>query len=172
MEYVVRHPQKQLSTVHPPELPQRLWAYLLEKHLGHRAHAPWGSLNQKEMNRLMNGLTNDQYEIVGRAPFKDEFVTCGGINLTAVDSNTLEYRLSPQQQAGNRHPRLFFAGEVLDIDGITGGFNFQAAWTTAYVVAKAISHASHNPQGENFQEGDKHKEILFKSLCHSLRPVQ
>ena len=116
-----------------PTIPQRLWGYLVEKHLGDRAHAPWGSLNQKELNRLLNGLTNDQYQIAGRAPFKDEFVTCGGIDLASVNPATLESR---------ERPGLFFAGEVLDIDGITGGFNFQAAWTTAYVVAKAISHAS------------------------------
>ena len=63
-------------------------------------------------------------------PFKDEFVTCGGISLKAVNPSTLE----------SRHvPRLYFAGEVLDIDGITGGFNFQAAWTTAYTVASSIT---------------------------------
>ena len=113
-------------------LPSRLWGYLLEKHLGGRAHAPWGSLNQKELNRIVNGLVNDQYQIVGRAPFKDEFVTCGGVDLSSVNPATLESKTCP---------RLFFAGEVLDIDGITGGFNFQAAWTTAYVVSKAIATA-------------------------------
>ena len=72
---------------------------------------------------------NDAYQIAGRAAFKDEFVTCGGVSLKAVSPKTLE----------SRHvPRLFFAGEVLDIDGITGGFNFQAAWTTAYTVARSI----------------------------------
>jgi hypothetical protein len=76
-------------------------------------------------------LINDQYEIAGRAPFRDEFVTCGGIALSAVHAATLESRAVS---------RLYFAGEVLDIDGITGGFNFQAAWTTAYTVATAISN--------------------------------
>ncbi|MDE6012976.1 MAG: NAD(P)/FAD-dependent oxidoreductase [Prevotella sp.] len=95
-----------------------------------RKEAPWGSLNQKEQNRLVNVLINDTYQITGRAVFKDEFVTCGGISLSAVNPSTLESRL---------HPHLYFAGEVLDIDGITGGFNFQAAWTTAYTVAKAIN---------------------------------
>ena len=86
-------------------------------------------LNKKDVNRLANVLVNDAYQIAGRAAFKDEFVTCGGVSLKAVDSNTLE----------SRHvPHLYFAGEVLDIDGITGGFNFQAAWTTAYTVASAI----------------------------------
>ena len=85
------------------------------------------------MYRLANLLTNDSYQIAGRAPFKDEFVTCGGVSLAAVDANTLE----------SKHlNRLFFAGEVLDIDGVTGGFNFQAAWTTAYTVARAIANHS------------------------------
>jgi predicted flavoprotein YhiN len=110
-----------------------LWNYLTEKALAGRAHAPWGSLNQKELNRLTNSLINDTYQIAGRAPFKDEFVTCGGIDLASVNPSTLESR---------EHPHLYFAGEVLDIDGVTGGFNFQAAWTTAYAVATAIAAAS------------------------------
>ena len=125
-----QHAQKQLTTIRPFDLPQRLWTYLTEKALGGRAKAPWGSLNQKEMNRLTNTLINDTYQIAGRAPFKDEFVTCGGVSLAAVNPSTLESRT---------HPHLYFAGEVLDIDGVTGGFNFQAAWTTAYAVATAIS---------------------------------
>lgn len=124
------NPQKLLSTIRPFDLPSRLWTYLLEKTLGQRSRSPWGSLNQKEMNRLVNVLCNDTYQIAGRAAFKDEFVTCGGIALTAVNPTTLESRI---------RPHLYFAGEVLDIDGITGGFNFQAAWTTAYTVATAIS---------------------------------
>ena len=127
-----QHAQKQLTTMRPFDLPQRLWSYLTEKALAGRAHAPWGSLNQKELNRLTNMLINDTYQIAGRAPFKDEFVTCGGIDLSAVSPSTLESR---------EHPHLYFAGEVLDIDGVTGGFNFQAAWTTAYTVATAIKDA-------------------------------
>ena len=125
-----QHAQKQLTTIRPFDLPQRLWTYLTEKALDGRAKAPWGSLNQKEMNRLTNTLINDTYQIAGRAPFKDEFVTCGGVSLAAVNPSTLESRTQPH---------LYFAGEVLDIDGVTGGFNFQAAWTTAYAVATAIS---------------------------------
>lgn len=129
-EVMIRNAQKQLKTVPPCGLPSRLWTYLAEKCLGERANGRWGSLNKKELNRLANLLSGgDSYQIVGRAAFKDEFVTCGGISLSAVNPATLE----------SRHvPHLFFAGEVLDIDGITGGFNFQAAWTTAYTVACAI----------------------------------
>ena len=127
----VKASQKQLPNMRPIDLPARLWTYLAQKALGNRSHAPWGSLNRKELNRLVNVLTNDQYRIAGRAPFKDEFVTCGGVSLSAVNASTLESR---------SRQGLYSAGEVLDIDGVTGGFNFQAAWTTAYVVAKAIAN--------------------------------
>ena len=129
-EIIIRHPQKQIATIRPLGLPSRLWDYLVAKTLGERAQNRWQNLNQKELNRLTNALCNDQYKIAGRAAFKDEFVTCGGVDLAAVNTNTLESKTLPQ---------LYFAGEVLDIDGITGGFNFQAAWTTAYVVSMAIN---------------------------------
>ena len=124
------YPQKQLGTIRPFDLPSRLWDYLLAKTLGERAQNRWQNLNQKELNRLTNALCNDQYQIAGRSAFKDEFVTCGGIDLASVNPNTLESK---------NLPSVYFAGEVLDIDGVTGGFNFQAAWTTAYTVACAIS---------------------------------
>ena len=129
-DIISRHPQKQLNTIRPFDLPSRLWNYLLEKTLGERAKNRWQNLNKKELNRLVNTLCNDSYQIAGRAAFKDEFVTCGGISLAAVNPTTLESK---------DLPHVYFAGEVLDIDGITGGFNFQAAWTTAYTVAQAIS---------------------------------
>ena len=129
-EIIIRHPQKQIATIRPFGLPSRLWDYLVAKTLGERAQNRWQNLNQKELNRLTNALCNDQYQIAGRAAFKDEFVTCGGIDLSGINPNTLESKTLPQ---------LYFAGEVLDIDGITGGFNFQAAWTTAYVVSMAIT---------------------------------
>ena len=72
-------------------------------------------------------LLNDVYAIAGKTIFKEEFVTCGGVDLSEVDMNTMESKLCPG---------LYFAGEVLDIDGVTGGFNFQAAWTTGYVAGK------------------------------------
>ncbi len=129
-ETVGRYPQKQLTTFCPFGLPQRLWAYLLEKALADRAQVKWKELNRKDVNRLVNTLCNDTYAIEGRAVFKDEFVTCGGVSLQSVHPSTLESKVVP---------RLYFAGEVLDIDGVTGGFNFQAAWTTAYVVASSIA---------------------------------
>ena len=120
----------------------RLWLYLVEKvGLGISRWAdtlPLSAGRSRGLNRLTNVLTNDCYTIAGRGVNKEEFVTCGGISLSSVNPSTLESRVYPQSQ-GKLSPRLFFAGEVLDIDGITGGFNFQAAWTTAYVVAKTIS---------------------------------
>lgn len=133
MKCMMENMQKQLSSFRPFDLPGRLWIYLLEKCLGARATNRWMNLNQKELNRLANVLCNDVYQIEGRAAFKDEFVTCGGVSLNSINPTTLECKT---------HPHLFFAGEVLDIDGITGGFNFQAAWTTAYVVAKSILSTS------------------------------
>ena len=127
-----REGQKLLTTCNPFGLQQRLWTYLLEKALGQRAAIRWSELSRKDTNRLANTLTNDTCQITGRAAFKDEFVTCGGVSLKAVNPATLE----------SRHvPHLYFAGEVLDIDGITGGFNFQAAWTTAYTVAQSIAES-------------------------------
>jgi len=127
---MVPYGQKQLKSIAPCGLPTRLWTYLVEKCLGERANGRWGSLNKKELNRLANMLSGgDHYDIAGRTAFKDEFVTCGGISLQAIDPVTLE----------SKHvPGLYFAGEILDIDGITGGFNFQAAWITAYTVAQTI----------------------------------
>ncbi len=130
-EQGVKQLKKQLTTYNPFGLQQRLWTYLVEKALASRAQIRWTELNKKDVNRLVNVLLNDTYQLAGRAPFKDEFVTCGGVSLKAVNPATLE----------SRHvPHLYFAGEVLDIDGVTGGFNFQAAWTTAYTVAMSITN--------------------------------
>ena len=128
---VSRNSRRQLMGMTPLELPQRLWAHLAVKALGQRAvQAPWGSVNAKEQRRLATVLTADECEVSGRAPHRDEFVTCGGVALSAVHQLTLESRT---------RPRLYFAGEVLDVDGITGGFNLQAAWTMAHTVARAIA---------------------------------
>jgi len=122
------YPQKQLTSIRPFDLPRRLWEYLAEKAIP-TLHSPLSSLTKKDINRLVNVLCNDTYQITGRSAFKEEFVTCGGVSLSSVNSATLESKY-------RKH--LYFAGEVLDIDGVTGGFNFQAAWTTAYTIATAI----------------------------------
>lgn len=129
-QHIIAHPQKMVVNAQPFPLPHRLWNYLADKTLAQKMNATWSSLSKKDINRMVNTLVNDTYQTTGRAAFKDEFVTCGGIALNAVNLSTLESKT---------RPRLYFAGEVLDIDGVTGGFNFQAAWTTAFTVAKAIA---------------------------------
>lgn len=128
-ELAVRNPQKLLSSVCPPQLNARLWACLLRR-CGMSAATRWGELGRKGMNRLANELTNSQYRIDGKCRFKEEFVTCGGVALDNIDPATLECRTAPG---------LYFAGEVLDVDAVTGGFNLQAAWTMGYVAAKSIA---------------------------------
>lgn len=121
--------QKMVINTHPEEIPARLWAYLVSK-AGIRPDARWAEIGSKGMNRLVNTIMNDEHEITGKSKYKEEFVTCGGISLTELDPNTLESK---------KNPRLFFAGEVTDVDAITGGFNLQAAWTMGYVVARSIA---------------------------------
>ena len=118
------NPRKQVATLHPFGLPSRLWLYILSK-LGIDAVKPWAEIGRKTLNRMIETLVNDQYTIAGKGTFREEFVTCGGVSLSSVDSKTLESKVCPN---------LFFAGEVLDIDAITGGFNLQAAWTTGVVA--------------------------------------
>ena len=123
------NPQKQILNSHPSELPSRLWNYLISK-CGIREDARWAELGSKGMNRLVNTLINDEYQIRGKSRFKEEFVTCGGVALSNINLNTLESK---------NHPGLYFAGEVLDVDAITGGFNLQAAWSMGYTVARSIT---------------------------------
>ncbi len=120
------HPKKILANVRPYALPERLWSYLLEK-----SDLPpdkkWAELGKSGLNRLVGVLTNDVYAVKGRTQFRDEFVTCGGVSLESIDFKTMQSKVCEN---------LYFAGEVMDIDGITGGYNFQAAWTTAFIAAK------------------------------------
>ncbi len=119
-------PNKILANVRPYYLPERLWLYLLEK-CALPEKKKWNELGKKGINKLVTILTNDEYAVKGKTTFKEEFVTCGGISLESIDFSTME----------SRHcPNLYFAGELLDIDGITGGYNFQAAWTTGFIAGK------------------------------------
>jgi len=123
------NPKKALSKIKPFKLPSRLWNYLIDR-TNLSQDKPWGELGRKSFNRLVTNITNDIYQVSGKTTFKEEFVTCGGISLADVNFKTMESR---------KFPNLYFAGEVLDIDGITGGYNFQAAWTTSFVAAKLQS---------------------------------
>jgi len=125
-EMAAENPQKLLSSVHPVQ--QRLWEHLLER-AGLRKDMRWAELGSKGLNRLTATLTADSYPLSGKSKFREEFVTAGGVALSNVNLSTLESK---------RHPGLYFAGEVLDIDAITGGFNLQAAWSTGYVCAQNI----------------------------------
>jgi predicted Rossmann fold flavoprotein len=109
-------------------LPQRLWQRLVES-VGIDSELRWADLSKKALNLLLLELTQGQFKIQGKGVFKDEFVTCGGIPLTEVNFKTMESRCC----AG-----LYFAGEILDVDGVTGGFNFQNAWTTGWIAGQAM----------------------------------
>ena len=118
--------KKPLSKLKAFGLPSRLWNFLIAK-AGLDIEKPWGELGNKSFNKIANILSNDVYSVSGKTTFKEEFVTCGGISLEDIDFNTMQSKVIPN---------LYFAGEVIDIDGITGGYNFQAAWSTAFVAAK------------------------------------
>ena len=122
-------PQKQVSNTPPAGLQSRLWNHLTVK-AGLRPDIRWAELGSKGLNKLVNVLTQDTYAIAGKTKFREEFVTCGGVALSNIDPSTLESK---------KYPGLYFAGEVLDIDAVTGGFNLQAAWTTGFVAAQSIA---------------------------------
>jgi len=120
--------RKAISTSCPMELPRRLWQYLVTR-VGIETEDRWAGLSNKTLNQLVQELTQGCYLIQGKGAFKEEFVTCGGVSLKEVNFKTMESRLCPG---------LYFAGEILDIDGVTGGFNFQSAWTTAWLAGQAL----------------------------------
>ena len=108
------------------QIPLRLWKQLTQ-FIGDKN---WGDVTKAEMRKLAEELTEGQFEIKGRGQFKEEFVTCGGVKLNEVNFKTMQSRVTEN---------LFFAGEVLDIDGVTGGFNFQSSWTTGWLAGNALS---------------------------------
>ena len=118
--------RKQMYKHNPLDIPKRLWHFMLNK-LEIAENQIWNELAKKNKNRLINMLLNDEFEVKGKTTFKEEFVSCGGIDLSEIDMQTMESK---------RHKGIYFAGELLNIDGVTGGFNFQAAWTTGYLAGK------------------------------------
>ena len=126
LEALPKMGKRKVINKNPFGLPQRLWQYLLD-----RAHVdpngPWAEVSKKSRNALLHVLLNDTYVVSGKTTFKEEFVTCGGVSLSDVNLRTMESKVCSG---------LYFAGEVLDIDGVTGGFNFQAAWTTGFMAGK------------------------------------
>ncbi len=129
--YKNKHPKQKIISNPLFSLPKRLWEFLCKK-AGMAENTLWNNYSAKSYNRLINMLVADEYPASGKTTFKEEFVTCGGIPLSEVDLQTMESRCCPG---------IYFAGEILDIDGITGGFNFQAAWTTGWLAAQAMSKA-------------------------------
>lgn len=126
------HPKQKIINSNTYNIPQRLWQYFITT-VEINEEITWSILTVKQENNLIKLLTDQHFTVSGKTTFKEEFVTCGGIDLNEVDVNTMQ-----SKKVNN----LFFAGEVLNIDGITGGFNFQAAWTTAFIAAKTIAEKS------------------------------
>jgi predicted Rossmann fold flavoprotein len=123
------HPRKSIRGSMPYPLPRRLWERLV-RFSGISEDKRWADLSHAEAGRLTQELCAGLYEMKGKSAFKEEFVTCGGVRLNEVDFRTMESRLCPG---------LYFAGEILDIDGVTGGFNLQSAWTTGWLAGRAMA---------------------------------
>lgn len=131
-----RNPRKQVSNTAPEGITSRLWKYLVSR-AGIPADRVWAETGGKMLSRLSSVLAADSYEITDRCHFKEEFVTAGGVSLSSVNINTLEAKA---------YPGLYFAGEVLDVDAVTGGFNLQAAWSMAWTVASSIARKIRNSE--------------------------
>ncbi|MEO1340222.1 MAG: NAD(P)/FAD-dependent oxidoreductase [Cyanobacteria bacterium J06635_13] len=126
------NPQKKIVNYCPVELPKRLWQSLIS-YADIKPDKVWSEISKKELNKLVSEIAQGQYEVKGKGVFKDEFVTCGGVSLKEVNFKTMESK---------KCPGLYFAGEILDIDGVTGGFNFQSAWTTSWLAGQAIANSA------------------------------
>jgi predicted Rossmann fold flavoprotein len=123
------HPSRKIVNQNFGGLPNRLWQFLLDQS-AINSELRFADLPLKAENALIKNLCDYVAVVKGKTTFKEEFVTAGGINLSEVDANTMMSR---------KHLNLFFAGEILDVDGITGGFNFQHAWTSGWIAATAIA---------------------------------
>lgn len=113
----------------PFDLPRRLWEFLLQAS-GVTAETRWGECPAAVQNKLIEHLLRHSFRVKGKTTFKEEFVTCGGVTLAEIDNQTMQSR---------KVPGLYFAGEIMDVDGITGGFNFQHAWTSSWIAAEHIN---------------------------------
>jgi predicted Rossmann fold flavoprotein len=122
-------PRSTIGSSSPFGLPLRLWLRLIES-AGIDGDQHWTEISKRQIAALIDQLKRGVYDVRGKGEFKEEFVTCGGVNLDEINFKTMESRLCPG---------LYFAGEILDIDGLTGGFNFQAAWTTGWLAGKAAA---------------------------------
>lgn len=123
--------KKKIINYCPVKLPKRLW-HSLVNYVDIKPTKVWSEISNKELNKLVGEIIQGQYKITGKGVFKEEFVTCGGINLKEINFQTMESK---------KCSGLYFAGEILDIDGVTGGFNFQSAWTTSWLAGQAIGNS-------------------------------
>ncbi|MEM9984886.1 MAG: NAD(P)/FAD-dependent oxidoreductase [Bacteroidota bacterium] len=123
-----QYPKRLVQKDAPANIPQRLWKQLTER-AGIGPETRWADLSRLQGQALSQELSEGRYQVEGKSTFKEEFVTCGGVDLKEVNFKTMQSRL---------FPGLFFAGEVLNIDAVTGGFNFQAAWTTSWIAGQSM----------------------------------
>jgi predicted Rossmann fold flavoprotein len=128
------HPRRQVVSANPFGLPARLWERLVTA-AGFAADATWANASNDALRALAAQVASAEFTVTGKSMNKEEFVTCGGVSLREVDFATMESRICPG---------LYFAGEVLDLDGITGGFNFQSAWTTGWHAGRALARLEHS----------------------------
>ena len=124
----IQQAKQQLSSRPWNEIPKRLWEFFLAK-AEINEQLKWADLSKKQQHKLAELLCNDSYQAEGKTTFKEEFVTCGGVDLEEVDFKSMQSK---------KCENLFFAGEILNLDGVTGGFNFQAAWTTGWIAANHV----------------------------------
>lgn len=122
--------KKNIASSPPLALAKRLWQSLTAA-ADIQPQTPWAELSKKGSDSLIQELIQGRYQIQGKGVFKEEFVTCGGVRLSKIDFKTMASKICPG---------LYFAGEILDIDGVTGGFNFQSAWTTAWLAGQAMGN--------------------------------
>ena len=127
-----RHPARLVIRTPIPSIPGRLWENLAAV-AGLTPDTRWSGVSHASARRLAAILESTELQVSGKSLNKDEFVTCGGVRLSEVNFRTMESRLCSG---------IYFAGEVLDIDGVTGGFNFQAAWTTGWIAGNALAATS------------------------------
>ena len=125
-EIIKEYGGKNIGNIRPYYLPERLWHFLLKK-CEISQQTKWQQMSKKPLNKITAILTNDTYQVSGKTTLKEEFVTCGGVSLKSIDFKTMQSRSCPN---------LYLAGEVTDVDGITGGYNFQSCWTTGFIAGK------------------------------------
>lgn len=127
ISYLLMHSARQISNANPFEFPRKLWEFLLDR-AEIKPDKLCRDLSKSEKNKLLEVCVRSEYKANGKTTFKEEFVTAGGVALSEIDANTMQSK---------KIPNLYFAGEIIDMDGITGGYNFQAAWATGYIAGSS-----------------------------------